>query len=787
MDLINFFVFVAFLINIILSFTLQYNSKKSKSNLYFAFVGYAISGWCISMFMYRNVNADYVVFWAKMLYLFASFIPTMFFLFALSFPNKSFKLRTIFLVLLFNFIFGIAIFYKNWVIKGVDIPNDTERIIHFGWLYFCFYIFYTPIAFCLPFLILFLKLRKYKSLVRFQLIYIIFGSTVTSSIGMFSNLVLPTFAYFQLNWMGQVSTIIWITVVSYAILRYKLFDIRIVLGGITYYFLFGAIFYISFYLIISLHFLLFGGIFTIGGYIMGAVIAVMYVWFSNFINRYIQKKIDSTLINPGFSPTEVLNEFNTEISKLLDSIEISNTIISTIKKSIRPVNVDILVVKGDQENTLIQNIFNQANIEKLLMAINVWQNTTKEPIILDLIEFDILGSFVNMKNWLDEITAEMKKNNIKVLIPIVGGKEVNGILLLGKKDSDLPYNTIELNFLKSICSSSGLALNRAFLYHEVEDLNENLQMRIDDATKELRVKVDALEEARRKERDMLDILGHELRTPLTIVRNAIQVLTGNQSQGKLSEVDLIKYLSMASNNTDRELELLESMLTSTKIDNDNLNLIFEKIALDDILTNTLNAFSDKSATKGLKLINNVPTGISVYADHIRIQQVIDNLVDNAIKYTNKGEIILNAKIENSDVIISVVDSGIGIPKEFIDKLGRKFYRINTYLDSSSRTGIDIVRPGGAGLGLYVVYGLIKAMNGKIDVISEIGKGSTFSFSIPKYVDQPVMQVGPKREKLYEKFERLKKERIEIEIPKSATIPLQSKDTKTGLPNLPNSK
>ena len=139
--------------------------------------------------------------------------------------------------------------------------------------------------------------------------------------------------------------------------------------------------------------------------------------------------------------------------------------------------------------------------------------------------------------------------------------------------------------------------------------------------------------------------------------------------------------------------------------------------------------------KGIKLLSQVdPNTPFVYADRIRVVEILNNLISNAIKYTHEGRVLISTEYDSNSVKICVADTGKGIPQEDISRLGGKFYRIDNYL------GSEIVRPGGTGLGLYVTFGLIKLMGGEINVDSELNRGSRFTITLPIYRNQKIESI-----------------------------------------------
>jgi len=256
---------------------------------------------------------------------------------------------------------------------------------------------------------------------------------------------------------------------------------------------------------------------------------------------------------------------------------------------------------------------------------------------------------------------------------------------------------------------------------------------------------------------MIDVMGHELRTPITIVRNALLMMdTLKRKSHDMNSEKIAEYIDMAVESARREIGLIEIMLSATKVEASRIQVGHEKIDMLDVINDAIEGQRVAIKTKNLKLMYTKPEEqYWGYADRIRIQEVMDNLLNNAVKYTSKGTVEIKIQEKDEFVQISVIDSGMGIAQADIPNLGKKFFRAKQYTEGDKTTE-SIVRPGGTGLGLYVVFGLVKAMGGEIYIESELGKGSTFSFTTPKYA-------GQKEEKVDEKFEGKRKSVITVDL------------------------
>ena len=230
LDYQNILVFGAFLINLALCLLIHLRTKKTNANITFEITALSIAGWCLAMIFYRSAPEQTAVFWTKVLYFFPTFIPTAFLLFGLFFPNNKVKKTTLYMIIALNVAMSCLVVFGDTIIKSVETVPYKEKIIIFGPLYYAFYIAYITGFFLASYWVLFQKYRKGNPYVRMQILYILLGMTAASVPAMITNLNLPTFGYFEVNWIGQLFTIYWVGGVTYAIIKHRLLDIRFVLA-----------------------------------------------------------------------------------------------------------------------------------------------------------------------------------------------------------------------------------------------------------------------------------------------------------------------------------------------------------------------------------------------------------------------------------------------------------------------------------------------------------------------------------------------------------------------------
>ncbi|MBN1618716.1 hypothetical protein JW887_05260 [Candidatus Dojkabacteria bacterium] len=294
---------------------------------------------------------------------------------------------------------------------------------------------------------------------------------------------------------------------------------------------------------------------------------------------------------------------------------------------------------------------------------------------------------------------------------------------------DLSYDKKEL--LSTYTNQISIALGNAIFFQGQRK-----------AVLELDKKISALKEARRKERDIIDIMGHELRTPMSIIQLSHKYIREKilpkamENRDPTSLEKLEKYQDRLEESIKREICLLETLSGVTKVDNGKLELRKEPVNILEIIETGIQEQKKNAEEKNLRLSFKKPgknkVTPEVNADKVRIQQIFDNLLSNAVKYTSKGGVKVTVDNDSDYVKVDVQDTGEGIPEEAIKNLGKKFFRVNQYIKDSKEAGKEIVRPGGTGLGLYLTFSLVKAHGGKIWVESQVGKGSIFHFTVPVY-------------------------------------------------------
>lgn len=255
----------------------------------------------------------------------------------------------------------------------------------------------------------------------------------------------------------------------------------------------------------------------------------------------------------------------------------------------------------------------------------------------------------------------------------------------------------------------------------LRELNADLERRVHERTLELEAAKERAESAARLKSVFLATMSHELRTPLNSIIGFTSILLQGLA-GRLNE-EQVKQLRIVQASSRHLLELINDVLDISKIESGELALDRDTFPLRPAIEKALEVVSPLAAAKGIDLeleLKGDPGEVTI--DRRRLEQVIINLLNNAVKFTEKGSVRVSGRAENGDCLLSVADTGIGIPPEEIPGLFQPFHQIDSGLSRKHE---------GTGLGLSISKKLIGMMGGSIEVQSRVGRGSTFTIRFPR--------------------------------------------------------
>ena len=248
--------------------------------------------------------------------------------------------------------------------------------------------------------------------------------------------------------------------------------------------------------------------------------------------------------------------------------------------------------------------------------------------------------------------------------------------------------------------------------------------------------VDALYKSLHAKQSLLSNVSHEIRTPLNAIFGGLQII--QQAPEDAEKVKRISAISIQSYN--HLIKIISDILDINQVNEGKLKLHRMPVNLYALIHSITEEFASSAAQKGLLLRCDVPKELNDQrrlVDETRFSQILRNLLSNAIKFTKQGLVEVVVGVQQDNITIQVIDTGVGIPQDFLPKLFDEFEQVNT-----SRAG----ELKGSGIGLSITKSLIELMGGNINVVSNEGKGSTFELSIPLPVSEDIDSETPEPSK-----------------------------------------
>ena len=287
-------------------------------------------------------------------------------------------------------------------------------------------------------------------------------------------------------------------------------------------------------------------------------------------------------------------------------------------------------------------------------------------------------------------------------VPLKENDKVTGVIVLQDYDNPKAYGIDELQLLGFISEQIGLAISKKKNADEIQKY------------------VAELNELNQSKDKFFSIIAHDLKNPFVTLLGFSEILLSEYKELQSDEV--LYFINEMKNTADLSFNLLQNLLHWSRSQTGRIEFHPNRLNLLNIVDQNIKLVQKTAEKKNIKLINNVDSSINVQADEDMINTVIRNLLTNAIKFTPKeGEIAVSSSLDNDFTVLSIMDSGVGMNKETVEKLFK--------LESTHST-CGTENESGTGLGLILCKEFVEKHGGKIWVDSELGKGSTFCFSIP---------------------------------------------------------
>jgi signal transduction histidine kinase/DNA-binding response OmpR family regulator len=361
----------------------------------------------------------------------------------------------------------------------------------------------------------------------------------------------------------------------------------------------------------------------------------------------------------------------------------------------------------------------------------VWCIEHRQPVFINEVATDYtryIASYEEQPRKLEDGSMSRQPQSL-IYLPLVSKDQVLGIITIQSFEKHA-YTEHHLSMLQNLAAFSSIALDNANAYRQLNEQEHEIRRLFDEAQRARTL----AEEADAAKSAFLSTVSHELRTPLTsvlgfakIIKKRLEerlfpLITTDDRKVRQTMQQVDENLKVVVSEGERLTKLIDDVLDLAKIEAGKLEWHMETVSMADIIEHATAATSSLFENKGLKLQKDVPATLpGVTGDRDRLIQVVINLISNAVKFTNEGAVTCRVRQDGGHLVVSIIDTGMGIAPADQPKVFERFKQVGDTLTD---------KPKGTGLGLPICREIVEHHGGRIWVESELGKGSTFSFTLP---------------------------------------------------------
>jgi len=682
--------YISGILNLLITIFVYNKNRKNKLNKLFSLLGLCLSGYCLlEIGVYLATNPKFAEYWSKIFGISMIYSPAVLFNFTLALIEKEKSMKTLInLNYIISSIFALlnimGLFVKKFVYTGIKYTPEPTIFYEIFMLNLVLWTLYS----------IFLLYRNYintKSYrIKNQLKYVIAGIILAFLFCVMNFLISFKIKIYPL---GGLSLVIYTAFIAYAILKYQLMDIEIVIRKGIVYTILTATITGGYILLVGLFYSIFGITVARGSsLIINALFAMIVASVFMPLKNFIQKIVDKLFFKERYDYKEIITGLSQKINSTIELDKLLSLVVDTIDNIF---HLDKIFLMLYDEHKQVYKIRYSRNIEKeLINTLEVDNNDltvrwlTKNKRIFN---FDYIGAGYNIEG-----NSKLKTAGTVLSVPLIVSDTMIGILNLGKKLSEELFNNEDLELFQTIGNQSAVAIENAILYSEKRELEKNIY-RIDKL-----VSLGILASS----------IAHEIKNPIQYLKTSTQTLKMKFDDPAFRE----KFSSLVPKELDRITSKIDELLNFTKLSRTKFNMVNIK----DILENITELMSREMYKHNITIRKNYVDKLPIIiGDEDQLKQVFINIIMNAIDaMPDGGEIFLDTKLENNFVIISIKDTGCGIPKENMDKIFNIFFT---------------TKQNGTGLGLPITKKIITDHSGNIEIESppkDAEKGTNFIVKLP---------------------------------------------------------
>lgn len=441
----------------------------------------------------------------------------------------------------------------------------------------------------------------------------------------------------------------------------------------------------------------------------GKVITISFIIFALYplFNKILENPINRKVFKNTKTPAEIINEIVEKIGTIAKIEKLAPTLLQELVTQLNLKGAAYLA-RTDHHFELQEHVdFPEA---KILTTLKLSDKTFEVLGNDNSYELGILEKSISDKAFIHEL----ENSGAEVVVPFKVEKKVVGLLLLKEKKHNEAYSKDELHILDTLSFHLATTIHNAFLFGRVKNFANELQDKVKKATEALQAKNQELARIQEEKSQFFANIAHEFKTPITVMRGNIDIasnyLPKDQGVALQSEVE-------------RMNQLTSDLLELSRAETGQIKLNYENVDFSELIETVIFELTPLAQQKRITICNNIPKKVVIFADRTRLRHIVSNLISNAIKYNNdSGRIDIELSEDDNQICLTVADTGIGIPKEHLNKIFERFYRVDRLYSK---------KQGGTGLGLAIVKLMTELHGGTVKVESEMGKGTKFVICLPK--------------------------------------------------------
>lgn len=518
--------------------------------------------------------------------------------------------------------------------------------------------------------------------------FIIFcGSLLGVVVGVMSNVVLANLLpSWQSSRWAWVATTIWTVTLAYTVIRRGFLGIRLALIR-------SAAYIVAILTVTALYYLIAAGVSSVVGVairltgfelVANVALIILISLLFGPLRRFFDRVTDRIFYRDRYDSQAILDRVSALCVEQSDLTTLTTAVLQTLESALHP---EYLAVVFDSER---------------IDTIAIGKSPRTLPALRDL-KRGHLGSGGGQVLQLETPSQHI------------------GCLLLGERLNSSRYLREDMRMLAVVTDELSIAVQNIFRLEEIRSFARTLETEVSDATKELRASNKKLLEMDATKDEFVSMASHQLRTPLTSIKGYLSMVLEGDA-GEISPVQR-KLLMEAFVSSERMVHLIGDFLNVSRLQTGKFMVERRECNLAKIVEQEVDGIKKIAASHSIVIAYRKPARFPIlYLDEGKMRQVIMNFIDNAIYYSPEGStIVIRLKVEAGAAVLTVKDSGMGVPRSEQKHLFTKFFRAENARKQ---------RPDGTGIGLFLAKKVVDAHGGALVFESLPGKGSTFGFSLP---------------------------------------------------------